>query len=51
MISKVLDSQSCNDYISTEEVLANSLIEGHRPMMFIKHVENVGLVKSFDVLG
>ena len=51
MISMILDSQSCNDYISTKEVLADSLIEGHRPMVFMKHIENMGCVKSFDVLS
>ena len=38
-------------YIRTEYMLADPLTKGLRPIVFVKHVENMGLVSSFDVLG
>ena len=38
-------------YIVTEYMLAGLLIEGFRPIVFMKYVENMGIVKSFDVFG
>ena len=39
------------EYICTEDMLADPLTKALRPIMFVKHVENMGLVRSFDVLG
>lgn len=38
------------EHISTEEMIAGPLTKGLRPIVFTKHVENMGIVKSFDVL-
>ena len=39
------------EYISIEKVFSDPLTEGLRPMVFMKHVNNMDLVKSFDVLS
>ncbi|RDY08637.1 hypothetical protein CR513_07121, partial [Mucuna pruriens] len=36
-------------YIPIEKMLAPQ-IKGLRPIVFIKHVENMGIMKSFDVI-
>ena len=38
------------EHIRTEEMLADPLTKGLRPIVFMKHVERMGLVESFDVL-
>ena len=40
-----------HEYISTKKVLVDPLTKRLRPMVLIKHVENMGFVKSFDVLS
>ena len=39
------------EYISTKKVFVDPLTKGLRSMLFMKHVKNIGLVKSFDVLS
>ena len=39
------------EYIRTDDMLADPLTKGLRPIIFIRHVENMGLVRSFDVFG
>jgi len=38
-------------YISIGEMLVDPLTMGLRPIVFVKHVENISIVKSFDVFG
>ena len=40
-----------HEYISTKQVLVEPPTEGFRPTIFMKHVENIDLVKSINVLG
>ena len=39
------------DYISIEEVPVDFLAKGLRPVMFLKYIEDIGLVRSLDALG
>jgi hypothetical protein len=39
------------EYISTDSMLADPLTKGLKPIDFKRHVENMGIVSSFDVLG
>ena len=39
------------EYINTDSMLADPLTKGLRPMVFKRHVESMGIVSSFHVLG
>ena len=39
------------DHIDTTNMLDDPLIKGLRPITFQRHVFNMGIIKSFDVLG
>jgi hypothetical protein len=39
------------EYIGTNFMLADPLTKGLRPIVFKNHVENMGIVSSFDVFG
>jgi hypothetical protein len=39
------------EHISTEEMTADPLTKGLRPVIFAKHVENMGIVKSFNIFN
>ena len=39
------------EHIDTESMLADPLTKGLRPVTFKKHVDNMGILGSFDVLG
>ena len=39
------------EHIDTESMLADPLTKSLRPICFAKHVENMGVLSSFDVLG
>jgi hypothetical protein len=47
----VEDNEIEVEHISTEEMTADSLTKGLRPVIFTKHVENMGIVKSFDIFN
>lgn len=39
------------EHIDTDSMLADPLTKGLRPVVFKRHVENMGIVSSFDVFG
>ena len=39
------------EHIDTTNMLADPLTKGFRPITFQRHVFNMGIIKSFDVLG
>ena len=39
------------EHIDTEQMMADSLTKGFRPVIFNSHVSNMGVIGSFDVLG
>ena len=39
------------EYLNTESMLADHLTKCLRPICFVRHVENMGILHSFDVLG
>lgn len=47
----VEDNEIEVEHISTEEMTADPLTKGLRPVIFTKHVENMGIVKSFDIFN
>lgn len=47
----VEDNEIEVEHLSTKEMIADPLTKGLRPIVFSKHVENMGIIKSFDVLN
>lgn len=39
------------EHIDTDSMLADPLTKGLRPVVFKRHVENMGIVSSFNMLG
>ena len=47
----IKNEETLIEYIVTEDMLVDPLIKGFRPIVFMKHVENMDIVKSFDVFS
>ena len=47
----VKDGSIVVEHVDTDSMLANLMTKGLRPIVFIQHVENIGIVSSFDMLG
>ena len=51
MIALDLCKWDSHEYISTWKVLADSLTKGLRPMAFVIYIEDIGFVRSINVLS
>ena len=47
----VKDGSIVVKHVDTNSMLVDPLIKGLRPIVFKRHVENMGIVSSFDILG
>ena len=51
VIDLVKDGSMVVEHMHTDSMLANPLTNRLRSIAFIRHVENMGILSSFDMLG
>ena len=47
----VKDGPIVVDHMDTDSKMVDPLTKGLRPIVFKRHIENMGIVSSFDIFG